>query len=86
MADDMPWRTGRSVGRTLYDCTDRLIGVLDTPELATRVVDAVNGIVTRDARIVELETRIKELVQVYREATGVELTAWVSADDAEDKP
>jgi len=44
-----PWRTGRKVGRTIYtqvgdepsDC-DRLIGVMDTPELAQRAVDAVN--------------------------------------------
>lgn len=77
--NDLPWRTGRTVGRTLYDCTDRLIGTLDTPELAARVVDAVN-------RIGELETRIKDLLQVYREATGVELGAWVSASDAEGKP
>lgn len=38
-----PWRTGRSVGRTLYDANDRLIGTLDTPELADRVVAAVNA-------------------------------------------
>lgn len=43
------WRTGRSVGRTIYRMTgpraskgDELIGVMDTPELATYVVAAVN--------------------------------------------
>jgi hypothetical protein len=40
-------RTGRSVGRTLYECTraDRdgtLVGVVDTPELAAEIVAAVN--------------------------------------------
>jgi hypothetical protein len=30
-----PWRTGRQVGRTVYDADDRLIGVMDTPALAT---------------------------------------------------
>jgi hypothetical protein len=45
------WRTGRSVGRTVYvQATeepakgDRLIGVMDTPELAERVVAAVNAV------------------------------------------
>lgn len=39
------WRTGRHVGRTLYEMSgpepsgsDSLIGVMDTPELAARVV------------------------------------------------
>lgn len=38
----LPWRTGRRIGRTLYDANDQLVGVLDTPELAERVVTAVN--------------------------------------------
>jgi hypothetical protein len=37
-----PWRVGRKVGRTIYDANDQLIGVMDTPELAKRVVEAVN--------------------------------------------
>lgn len=36
------WRTGRSVGRTLYEGDD-LIGLMDTPALAERVVAAVNA-------------------------------------------
>jgi chromosome segregation ATPase len=46
----MIWRTGRKVGRTIYaqqewepQDRDQLIGVMDTPELAQRVVDAVNA-------------------------------------------
>lgn len=39
----LPWRTGRTIGRTVYDGGDRLIGTLDSPELAARAVDAVNG-------------------------------------------
>jgi hypothetical protein len=43
MADvDTPWRVGRQIGRTIYDKNDTLIGVMDTPELAARVVAAVN--------------------------------------------
>lgn len=42
----LPWRTGRKVGRTIYDAQDELIGVMDTPELADRVVQAVNGLGT----------------------------------------
>ena len=45
------WRTGRTVGRTIYIQIaddprkgDVLIGVMDTPELATLVVNAVNRI------------------------------------------
>jgi hypothetical protein len=44
------WRTGRKVGRTIYlqrgrepSDTDHLIGVMDTVELAERVVDSVNA-------------------------------------------
>jgi hypothetical protein len=47
--DSRPWRVGRKVGRTLYaqtgddaNDTDTLIGVMDTRELAERVVAAVN--------------------------------------------
>lgn len=46
----MIWRTGRKVGRTIYiqrldeqpTDEDRLIGVMDTPELAALVVASVN--------------------------------------------
>lgn len=43
------WRTGRKVGRTIYEQVgiepsddDRLIGIMDTPDLARRAVEAVN--------------------------------------------
>lgn len=35
------WRVGRSVGRTVYE-GDKLIGLMDTPEQAATVVEAVN--------------------------------------------
>lgn len=41
---DRPWRVGRSVGRTVYDAHDRLIGVMDTPVLASLVVLGVNAL------------------------------------------
>lgn len=42
MHKDLILRTGRTVGRTLYDAgTDTLIGVVDTPELADAIVHAV---------------------------------------------
>jgi hypothetical protein len=51
-----PWRTGRKLGRTLYICNgetpgddDQLVGMMDTPELADRVVDAVNRTMPKDA-------------------------------------
>ncbi|WUI00189.1 hypothetical protein OHR68_43105 [Spirillospora sp. NBC_00431] len=42
------WRPGRKVGRTLYVHvngaeTGHLIGLVDTPELATKICDAVNA-------------------------------------------
>jgi hypothetical protein len=50
-----PWRTGRKVGRTIYaqqgPCPadfDRLIGVMDTPALATAAVDAHNHAIGQD--------------------------------------
>lgn len=46
----MKWRTGRKVGRTIYlqvrdqpSDSDRLIGVMDSPQLAAEAVDAVNA-------------------------------------------
>lgn len=42
------WRTGRKVGRTLYihqdgEETGRLIGMVDTPELAEQICEAMNA-------------------------------------------
>ncbi len=36
------WRRGRKVGRTLYR-EDVLVGVVDTPELAAAIVNAMNA-------------------------------------------
>jgi len=47
----MKWRTGRRVGRTIYQQhgdepsdDDQLIGVMDTAELAQEAVDAANWV------------------------------------------
>lgn len=49
MTDSITFRTGRKVGRTIYQQVgpkpsddDVLVGVMDTPELAATFVDAVN--------------------------------------------
>ncbi len=46
----LPWRIGRSVGRTIYAVVgedaskdDVLVGMMDTPALAIEVVMAHNG-------------------------------------------
>jgi hypothetical protein len=39
----LPWRQGRSVGRTLYDANEVLIGLVDSRELALFIVTAVNS-------------------------------------------
>lgn len=48
------WRTGRKVGRTIYR-DDVLVGVMDTPELATSVVESINVIAERDRYRATLE-------------------------------
>lgn len=55
VTDVRPWRVGRSVGRTLYDADDQLIGLMDTPELARAVVEAVNASDASDAPTAEPE-------------------------------
>lgn len=42
-----PWRVGRKVKRTIYAGEGRLVGLMDTPELAKLVVDAVNARLAR---------------------------------------
>lgn len=44
-----PFRTGRKLGRTVYNGDDILIGVMDTPELGAMVVDALNGAIGAEA-------------------------------------
>ncbi len=55
MPGDRPWRTGRQVGRTVYDASDRLIGLMDTPELASLVVAAVNAHDTDDRTVTDVQ-------------------------------
>lgn len=38
----MTWRTGRKLGRTLYE-NDRVVGMVDTAEIAERIVRAMNA-------------------------------------------
>lgn len=55
------WRVGRKVGRTLYDAEDRLIGVMDTPELAQAVVDARNGVTPKPVGNVLDRSDVREI-------------------------
>lgn len=36
------WRVGRTLGRTLY-VDDKCVGMVDTPELAAAIVEAMNA-------------------------------------------
>jgi hypothetical protein len=64
----MPWRVGRRVGRTIYvdsgdpDPNDGslLIGVMDTPELAARAVEAHNGQLEWETAVYDYHQRVKE--------------------------
>jgi hypothetical protein len=40
------WRTGKKLGRTIY-YEDRVVGIVDTPELAKLLVDAANDLGAR---------------------------------------
>ncbi len=48
-----PWRVGRKVGRTIYD-GDKLIGMMDTRELAELVVRHVNNGILGSRKILGL--------------------------------
>lgn len=52
------WRVGRTVGRTIY-VGDRLIGLMDTPELAQQVVEAVNAAAAPTILADDLEVGIR---------------------------
>lgn len=71
------WRTGRKVGRTIYR-NDELVGVMDTPQLAEQVVDAVNGDIHPKVR----ERRVERLAEVLfvRFDRAALTTPWVEAD------
>ena len=43
------WRVGRKLGRTLYK-DDACVGMVDTPELATLIVETMNGPDDEEAR------------------------------------
>ena len=40
--DQPTWRVGKSLGRTLY-CDEHCIGIVDTPDLAAAIVEAMNA-------------------------------------------
>lgn len=76
MSDEARWRTGRKVGRTIYaqlgaepSDDDPLIGVMDTPEIAGRVVEAVNEI-EKEVAVSDTTTADKYVV-IERGATGL---------------
>lgn len=54
------WRVGRKVGRTVYQ-DDELIGVMDTAELAEKVVRAVN---LADAQL-EVEAQVEAVGEPF---------------------
>ncbi len=75
---ERPWRIGRSVGRTVYDARDRLIGVLDTPALARCVVMAVNA-GAEDPRALPPRPRYPA-----RARASLELRAWQTSGASHD--
>lgn len=47
MTNQMRWRVGNKLGRTLYR-NDQIVGMVDSKELATEIVDALNGAAPND--------------------------------------
>jgi len=64
-----PWRVGNSVGRTLYDANDTLIGTMDTPELATMVEGAVNVVAMLEPG--DIPWLVKDFDILYRSAAAL---------------
>lgn len=70
------WRVGKTLGRTLYK-NEELVGLLDTPELAAEVVQAMNKeAVTQEAAVVELVQAIDDEV----EKRVQEIERWAQAN------
>lgn len=71
----MSWRTGRKVGRTIYDSNGTLIGVMDTPGLAIVVVEAVNRVTAEPAiapaGIGDSETFVEACRELYAAAEAI---------------
>ncbi len=73
------WRVGRKLGRTLY-INDVVVGMVDTPEQAARIVEAMNrasaDVRVRDvadilaARIDQLELDLGLLRMRFRDGRG----------------
>jgi len=66
------WRVGRHVGRTLY-CAERLVGVVDTPELAAELVAAANGERRERAPTINLKDLHERIHQTVYCAMGANL-------------
>lgn len=78
--DDVPWRVGRKVGRTIYQVSgsepsdaDELIGVMDTPELAEKAVAGHNYLLgyLLAARGVSRQEKIEAHVDGWDESEGL---------------
>lgn len=68
------WRVGSKVGRTLY-LNDKLVGMMDTPELATLAVEALNS---------PLSERERELLAALRKS--VKPICWCEFDLPQEEP
>jgi hypothetical protein len=73
-AANRSWRVGRRLGRTLY-LDDECVGMVDTPEIAARIVETMNDYVLR----AELEAQTRATIAV-REQWAAEMAR---ADRAE---
>lgn len=75
----LPWRVGRSLGRSVYDGADQFMGLLDTQVLAERVVEAVNGVPIQAARLTTAErllARVRDIEARLPAELAADVRAW----------
>jgi hypothetical protein len=83
----MIWRVGRRVGRTVYEQQawepqdgDQLIGVMDTRELAEKVVQAVNDGQLNKGFGYEFKAELQDMIHAHGIDTKLNTADFILAD------
>lgn len=76
LPENLHWRVGRKVGRTIYAVGfngldhDLLVGVMDTPALATEAVRAHNLRLVRESTLRDARSAVRDAQRFGRGETG----------------
>jgi hypothetical protein len=83
----MIWRVGRKVKRTIYEQQtwepqdgDQLIGLMDTPELAAKVVQAVNDGQLNTGFGYEFKAELQDMIHAHGIDTKLSTPDFILAD------